>query len=336
MWTKLKSAIFAAAVLFGTIASAPATTITITPDKDNTLIQDTNAASQLSNGEGDIFVGRTNQDGQGPATVSIRRGLVHFNVAASIPSGATITAATLTMREVRGLNGDQTIDLERALQDWGQGSSSGQGSGAPAQNNDATWLYTFFDAANPSASPTWTTPGGSFSSVVSASTLVTAAGGPGQSFSWTGSQMIADVQSWINGPTGNFGWGILGNESMGQTAKEFNSSEMTTPPALPPMLTISYTVFAPGDVNHDGVVNGLDIALVSSHWLQTGAGAPGDANGDGVVNGLDIALISSHWLQTGPAGAAAGASVPEPSGCALLALGLASAIILARRRSRAT
>jgi len=35
--------------------------------------------------------------------------------------------------------------------------------------------------------------------------------------------------------------------------------------------------FVPGDVNHDGVVNGLDISLISSHWLQTGAGASGAA-----------------------------------------------------------
>ena len=77
-------------------------------------------------------------------------------------------------------------------------------------------------------------------------------------------------------------------------------------------------------MNSDGVVNGLDIALVSSNWLKTGTGVPGDANGDGVVNGLDIALISAHWLQ---ANAAGGAAVPEPDtlltaaiACWLLAL----------------
>ena len=53
-----------------------------------------------------------------------------------------------------------------------------------------------------------------------------------------------------------------------------------------------------GDVNADGIVNGLDIADIASHWLQK-ARAPGDANGDGIVNGLDIAAVASHWLQTG-------------------------------------
>ena len=71
----------------------------------------------------------------------------------------------------------------------------------------------------------------------------------------------------------------------------------------------------PGDANFDGIVNGLDVALVASNWLQTGNG---DVNGDGVVNGLDIALISSNWLHT----AGGATSVPEPSTIALAAFGV--------------
>jgi T5SS/PEP-CTERM-associated repeat protein len=88
-----------------------------------------------------------------------------------------------------------------------------------------------------------------------------------------------------------------------------------------------------GDINLDGVVNGLDIAAVSSHWLQTGSAAiNGDVNGDGVVNGLDIALISSHWLQTGGAGAGSGAAAPEPSSLVLAALGALALLAYRRRR----
>ena len=77
-----------------------------------------------------------------------------------------------------------------------------------------------------------------------------------------------------------------------------------------------------GDVNHDGIVNGLDISLVASNWLATGSN-PADANGDGVVNGLDISLIASNWLRTdggggGAGGSGGGASVPEPGGLALV------------------
>jgi hypothetical protein len=86
-----------------------------------------------------------------------------------------------------------------------------------------------------------------------------------------------------------------------------------------------------GDINLDGVVNGLDISAVASHWLQSGAaGVNGDANGDGVVNGLDIALIASHWLQT--AGSGASATAPEPSAI-VLAL-LAGIALPAYRRRR--
>ena len=70
-----------------------------------------------------------------------------------------------------------------------------------------------------------------------------------------------------------------------------------------------------GDANMDGIVNGLDIGSVASHWLQTGAGNAGDANRDGIVNGLDISLIADNWLHTGGGTAA---SVPEPSTARLL------------------
>ena len=85
-----------------------------------------------------------------------------------------------------------------------------------------------------------------------------------------------------------------------------------------------------GDVNLDGIVNGLDISLVSANWLATGTNQA-DANHDGVVNGLDIALISSHWLQVvGSSGG--GAAVPEPSTIVLAAV--AGVVLLAYRRRR--
>jgi hypothetical protein len=83
-------------------------------------------------------------------------------------------------------------------------------------------------------------------------------------------------------------------------------------------------------VNHDHVVNGLDISLVASHWLQSGVGIAGDGNGDGVVNGLDIALIAAQWLQTYGVGSAV--AVPEPSTIVLATV--AGLALLACRRRR--
>jgi hypothetical protein len=60
----------------------------------------------------------------------------------------------------------------------------------------------------------------------------------------------------------------------------------------------------PADVNQDGVVNGLDINSIASHWLQHSI--LGDVNGDNVVNGLDINSIASSWLATLPAGGGSG------------------------------
>ena len=126
------------------------------PSKTNTLIQvnSSSGTSQLSDGQGDIYVGRTNQDGQGPATISIRRGLIAFDIADNIPAGATITGVTLTVDDVRiqwQPNGFALSDVSRLgarhfLFQRGAG-------GAAATNGDATWYYTFYNAANPSASP---------------------------------------------------------------------------------------------------------------------------------------------------------------------------------------
>lgn len=228
---------------------ARAASVSLAPSKDNTLFQQTDPGSQLSNGQGDIYVGRTNQDGQGAATVSIRRGLVAFDVAGSVPAGSTITGVTLTVRDVMGLNGDPTVELHRVLQDWGEGSSfQNGGAGAAAQNGDATWLYTFYDSANPASSPAWTTPGGDFSPTLSASAVISDNLGGGQLFSWSSAsdpQLIVDAQGWLDNPASNFGWLLLGDETMGKTIKRFNSGESTTSPNVPPELLISYSVPEP-------------------------------------------------------------------------------------------
>ena len=118
-----------------------------------------------------------------------------------------------------------------------------------------------------------------------------------------------------------------------------NASNQGTALGLDVNFTTTFHVIAnlaKGDVNFDGVVNGLDIAAVSSNWLQSNAQhlGSGDANGDGVVNGLDIALISSNWLGTTPpmgGGGGSGSAVPEPSSWILLGLG-SLGMWLTRRR----
>ena len=83
----------------------------------------------------------------------------------------------------------------------------GEGDGAPATPNDATWRHRFFDTIF------WTMQGGDFSATVSASQSV---GGVGQ-YTWSSAQMVADVQLWLDSPTSNFGWLVLGDETASAT-----------------------------------------------------------------------------------------------------------------------
>jgi hypothetical protein len=52
----------------------------------------------------------------------------------------------------------------------------------------------------------------------------------------------------------------------------------------------------PGDLNNDGHVNGVDLAIVLNNWGICGSGAcPADIDRDGLVNGVDLAIVLSNW-----------------------------------------
>jgi len=212
--------------------------VTLSPSKDNTLYE--SPTGSVSNGAGaHIFAGKTST----PSL--IRRGLLAFNVSGSIPSGATITSATLTltMTQTSIANGAQSISLHRVLADWGEGSSialGNEGQGAPSTTGDATWIHSFFNTI------LWASPGGDFAPTLSASQVVDSLG----SYTWgPTTQMVADVQNWLNNPAVDFGWILIGNESTSQTAKRF-ASRQNTDPTMRPLLTVTYT--PPVGVNDEG------------------------------------------------------------------------------------
>jgi hypothetical protein len=107
---------------------------------------------------------------------------------------------------------------------------------------------------------------------------------------------------------------------------------------------IKYTYW--GDANLTGKVDSADYALIDNGYLSHLTGwYNGDFNYDGVVNGSDYTLIDNAFNQQGAqlsteiasttaqiAGSSVSTSVPEPTGLALLGMGVAR--LLSRRKHR--
>ncbi len=227
--------VLAASFIFTSVSAQISVDLSAT--KDNTLYQD--ASGSQSNGAGaHFFVGKTNQS-------LVRRGLLAFDVAGIIPAGATISSVSLTLNMSRTAAGSATVSLNRVLSDWGEGTSnasSQEGQGAPSRSGDATWIHTFFNTNQ------WTSAGGDFFSTASASQTVGVTG----SYTWgSTSQMVADVQNWLDNPSNNFGWIVVGNETGTKTTKRFDSKENSTA-SNRPVLNITYSTATLVDKENNG------------------------------------------------------------------------------------
>jgi len=206
---------------------AEADVVTLPAVADNTLYE--SATGDISNGAGEnFFSGSTANQG-------VRRALLAFDVAGSIPPGATIDSVTLTLNMNRSQRaGTETFTLHRVLADWGEGTSVGDGQGGGggiATSGDATWLHTFYPSSF------WASPGGDYVAAASASLSV---GGKG-SYTWGSTAgLVSDVQGWLDAPSTDFGWILIGNEAVVETAKRFGSRENRTT-ANRPQLVINFT-----------------------------------------------------------------------------------------------
>ena len=220
----LHALILTAALIFIGTSLASALTISLMPSKDNTLYEFDPKEGDVSNARGIYFFTGETVMGE------LRRGVLAFDIAGSIPPGSTITDVTLSLNCSRVFNDTpRTVELHNLLADWGEGTSDApgeEGDGAPATTNDATWRHRFFDTIF------WAMEGGDFSAIVSASQSV----GPVGFYTWNSTQMVSDVQSWLDNPSSNFGWLVLGDESTLGTPKRFDTRES----ASPPVLTIEY------------------------------------------------------------------------------------------------
>lgn len=213
------------ALLFSPTAAYAQEEVDLTSTKDNTLYEDN--AGALSNGAGEyLFVGTT-------GTGAVRRALLAFDIESAVPEGAVIEDVALTLNMSRTISNGHPVTLHRVTSDWGEGDSEApgeEGGGVAAASGDATWIHTFFDTES------WEAPGGDYVETASAMFDVAGLG----SYSASSDGMIEDVQQWVDEPSSNFGWIILGNEAATASAKRFDSRENSVE-ANRPRLTITYT-----------------------------------------------------------------------------------------------
>lgn len=173
-----------------------------------------------------------------------RRGVIAFNVAASIPAGAVITRVDLTLNMSRTIALLQPVSLHRLLADWGEGTSDAtfeEGGGAAATAGDATWIHRFF---NTTSLRTGAGAAGDFATAPSTTVQV---GAIGAYIFLSTAGMMADVQGWLDNPGTNFGWILIGNESSISTTKRFDSRNNPLA-SVRPMLTIEFSTGQAGPV----------------------------------------------------------------------------------------
>jgi uncharacterized repeat protein (TIGR01451 family) len=273
-------------------------TVTLVSSKDNMLVEVESVTDTLlsSGAGGNFFTGLTGQ----PSGQAIRRGLIAFDIT-SIPTQSQILSVTLKLHGTGPNAGLQTIALHSLLANWGEGASvSGMGgaTGAPATPGDATWFHGFYSGT------LWATPGGDFTLATSAATQVGAIG----FYQWTGSQMVTDVQGWVNNPSTNFGWLLQGNESVSGSAKRFDSRETTTPANRP---TLIVTYLPPGLTLTKQVSNANPIpGQVVTYTIVVSYSGQGAATGARVSDTLPSGITFAGPVTLNPSGA----GIPGNSG----------------------
>lgn len=224
---KLTTFIALGCVMLGSLLGCPKpqgtmTSVSMTSVKDATLYED--ATGALSNGAGQgMFAGTK---GAGHAV----RGVVAFDVAGKVPAGMALTGVKLRLNvSAASSNSAQTVGLHRVLADWGEGStvaSGGGGGGGPASQGGATWLHTFFP------DKLWSRPGGDFEATSSASVDVAGM----LAYEWGSTdQMVADVQMWLDNPSSNHGWLLMGNETAA-SVKRFGTREIASAASRPTLI----------------------------------------------------------------------------------------------------
>jgi hypothetical protein len=281
---------------------ATADTAILAPAQDNTLYEPIpNVGPAIpSNGVGTfLFAGHTDPLSGPPFK---RRAVLRFDLA-GLPVGSTVESASLTLHLSKSLASTDPVSLHAALASWGEGSSNApgeEGQGGDAAAGDATWAHRFFPDVP------WASEGGDFAAQASATIDVGSFLQPPTFYTWgSTAQMVEDVQGWLDVPSSNFGWVLVGDETRAGSAKRFDSREHPTPENRP-VLVVEYTP-PPPDADGDGVADAEDNCLLIANPDQRdtdgdlfGNRCDPDFDGNGLVNLLDLAYFRSVFFTNDP------------------------------------
>lgn len=228
------------------------TTIMIAASKDNILYETIDGS--VSNALGRyLYAG--NQ-----STGARRRSVIAFDLS-EIPLGAVVQSAELRLFCNSAGGASVYVNAHRLLANWGEGASTAtgnEGTGAPVTSGDATWLHRFYPH------PHWSTPGGDFIRLASASTEISA---PNTFYTWTSETLIDDVQHWVSMPSMNHGWILRGDEAVSANTKRFDSRNGPTP-ANHPKLIVTY--LPPDPIGACCMADGSCDTVSESHCLMMG------------------------------------------------------------------
>jgi hypothetical protein len=217
-------AVPALVVAWAAVSAAHADVVTLNPVQDTSIYSGTAASAGLSDGTGDYLWLSVTAEGLN------RRALVKFDLTA-VPAGAVVREVRVSLYQSRSRE-NHSVSIHRLTRGWGESSSNagGAGTGVPAAPGDATWVSTF----HPNLP--WTVPGGDFVAAASASTFVAF---PGEFYTWgTTPALVGDVQAWIDQPSANHGWILIGSEAGLQNAKRFESRNNATASTRPRLQVI--------------------------------------------------------------------------------------------------
>jgi len=191
----------------------------------------------------------------------VRRGLLRFDLS-TIPAGSTITSATLQLTVGKVPASGQvnsTFDLFRLLANWNEGTKGGN-NGSAASPGEATWNDRMRGMAS------WATPGAKSDAAGTASASAAVTSADNARYSWSGSNLAADVQLWVDNPSQNFGWLLTSRaEGSRRSVRGFASRESG---ASAGALMVNYTPAPPPNVPPSASIASPPTARGSSH-LQT-------------------------------------------------------------------